>query len=217
MRARRIPGGDPETAADGSDEAVRAAAAALAEGELLVHPTETVYGIGGISTGLDAEIGRMKGRSRDRPLLRIGPDVDTIRACHPRLVWSDAARRLAEVFWPGPLTLVLDDGSRHGLGVRVEGHPLTRRVLSAVEATMSSTSLNRTGGPPARAPSDVEEVLEEMPEPGVEVAWIEAGPLPGEPPSTVISLGEERVRVIRHGAVGASRLEEALDREVEDG
>lgn len=196
---------------------VRAAARVLAEGGLLAHPTETVYGLGGRDAELDREIARLKGRDEDRPLLRLGPDVKTIRRRHPGLRWTPAARRLAETFWPGPLTLVLDDGTEHGLGVRVEGHPLTRRVLSILEATMSSTSLNRTGSPPARTPEEAAEALEAMPAARVAVAWLRAGTLPGGPPSTVLSLRGGTTRLLRAGAIEASRVEQALEEETNHG
>lgn len=200
--------------AEGDREgAARAAARVLAGGGLLAHPTETVYGIGGRDAELDREIARLKGRDDDRPLLRLGPDVETIRRRHPDLRWPPAARRLAEAFWPGPLTLVLDDGTEHGLGVRVEGHPLTRRVLSILEATMSSTSLNRTGSPPARTAGEAVDVLAEMPPARVAVAWLRAGRLPGGPASTVLSLRRGRPRLLRAGAIEATRVERILEEE----
>ncbi len=197
--------------------AVRAAAGALAEGGLLVHPTETVYGIGALSPELDAGIARLKGRPPGRPLLRIGHDAATIRRRHPELEWGEAAERLAGAFWPGPLTLVLDDGGEDGLGVRAEAHPMTCRVLAELGATMSSTSLNESGAEPAAAPDEVREVLEALPEAGVPVTWLDAGPLPGGPPSTVLSLRGGSVRLLRAGAVGKEALERVLDGEVADG
>lgn len=203
-------------AGDDAEDAVRRAAEVLSGGGLLAHPTETVYGLGGLPVDLDREVARLKGRERERPLLRLGPDVRTIRRRHPSLVWPPAARRLAAAVWPGPLTLVLDDGSEHGLGVRVEGHPLTRRVLAALEATMSSTSLNRTGAAPARTAREAEETLAGMPEARVKVAWLRAGDLAGAPPSTVLSLRGGSPRVLRRGAIEPARLERILEEEIEE-
>lgn len=199
------------------DRAVRAAATALSDGAVLAHPTQTVYGLGALRPDRDGAIARLKGRAEDRPLLRIGPGAATIRARHPDLRWREEAERLARAFWPGPLTLVLDDGSPDGLGVRAEGHPLTRRVLEMLEATMSSTSLNRTGEAPAAGPGEVRSALASMPGIGAPVAWLEAGELPGGPPSTVVSLRDGRPRILREGAVEAGRLEDALGREVARG
>lgn len=198
-------------AGDGArvDEAV----GALRSGELLVHPTTSVYGLGGVPAELDAEIARLKGRSEGRPLLRVGDSAESIRRAHPRLRWTDAAETLAAALWPGPLTLVLDDGSEQGLGVRVEPHPLTRGVLRRLEATMSSTSFNRTGEAPARTPEEVRRTLAAMPSPGRPVAWLEAGELPGPPPSTVLSLRGGEAAVLREGALPVERIAEVLGRE----
>lgn len=217
MTELRILRAGPDADGAGRERSVRAAAEALSQGAILAHPTETVYGLGGLSRDLDRAVARLKGRAADRPLLRIGPDAATIRAVHPELRWSEEAERLAAAFWPGPLTLVLDDGSADGLGVRAEGHPLTRRVLEILEATMSSTSLNRAGEAPAVAPGEVRAALEAMLPAEVPVAWLKAGELAGAPPSTVVSLREGRPRLLREGAVEARRLEEALDREVAGG
>lgn len=180
---------------------------------MLAHPTDTVYGIGGAPRDLDREIARLKGRPPEHPLLRIGADAESLRRAHPELEWDERARRLAAAFWPGPLTLVLPDGSGRGLGVRVEGHPVTARILAAWGGTMSSTSLNRTGGAPARTSAEAEAVLAAMPEPRVEVAWVDVGDLTPSPPSTVVCLRGAEARVLRDGAVPAREIEARLDGE----
>jgi tRNA threonylcarbamoyl adenosine modification protein (Sua5/YciO/YrdC/YwlC family) len=205
-RSARLGGPDPEPRLD---EAV----AALRDGGLLVHPTESVYGIGGVPRALDDEIARLKGRAADRPLLRLAGSRDTLRRSHPRLQWSRDAEALADAFWPGPLTLVLDDGSGSGLGVRVEGHPLTRRVLRDLGDTMSSTSLNRSGDEPAATEEEVRRALEAMPSAEVPVFRLTAGTLAGPPPSTVLSLRGGRPRLLREGAVPWERIADRLGRE----
>lgn len=209
MTGTRSPcrgGPDPEAPVD---EAV----AALRGGGLLVHPTESVYGIGGVPRALDDEIARLKGRAADRPLLRLAGSRDALRRSHPGLQWSRDAQALADAFWPGPLTLVLDDGSESGLGVRVEGHPLTRRVLRDLGDTMSSTSLNRSGEEPASTEEEVRRALEAMPPAEVPVFRLTAGTLPGPPPSTVLSLRGGRARLLREGAVPRERIADRLGRE----
>lgn len=209
MTGTRSPrSGDPEP-----EVPVEGAVGTLRDGGLLVHPTESVYGIGGVPRALDDEIARLKGRSADRPLLRLAASRDALRRAHPGLRWSREAEALADAFWPGPLTLVLDDGSGSGLGVRVEGHPLTRRVLVELDDTMSSTSLNRSGEEPASTEEEVRRALEAMPPAEVPVFRLEAGTLPGPPPSTVLSLRGRRPRLLREGAVPLERIAELLDRE----
>lgn len=210
---RRVPAREPAERAS----AVGAGARALADGAVLAHPTATVYGLGGAPRALDPTIARLKGRDPDRPLLRIGPDEATVRRRHPELRWGPRARRLAGAFWPGPLTLVLPDGSGTGLGVRVEEHGLTRAVLEQAEATMSSTSLNRSGRPPARTPDEVARALDAMPEVAPEIVWLDAGALPASPPSTLVSLLEDPPRLLREGAVPADEVEARLGEELDRG
>lgn len=210
---RRVPArkaGERPRAAD-------AGARALGRGAVLAHPTATVYGLGGASQALDPVLARLKGRDPGRPFLRIGPDVETLRRRHPELRWERRARRLARAFWPGPLTLVLPDGSDDGLGVRVEEQALTRAVLERAEATMSSTSLNRTGRPPARTSGEAADALDAMPDVEAEVVWLDAGPLPSSPPSTLVSLLGERPELLREGAVPADEVEACLGEEVDRG
>lgn len=192
------------------EDAVSEAVRVLEAGGLVVHPTSTTYGIGAGPSDLDAEIARLKGRSPGKPLLRIGATAEEVRRAHPSLAWPAAAERLAEAFWPGPLTLVLDDGTEHGLGVRAEAHPVARAVLDARGGTMSSTSLNLSGQEAALTPGAVEAVLEAMPPTPRDVLWLDAGPLPGSPPSTLLSLRGERPTLLREGPVGTDALERVL-------
>lgn len=195
-------------------EAVREGVRALEAAGLLVHPTSTTYGIGAGPPDLDGEIGRLKGRRPGKPLLRIGASEEEIRNAHPSLAWPPGAERLARAFWPGPLTLVLDDGTDDGLGVRAEAHPVTRAVLEERGGTMSSTSLNLSGRAPALTPESVAAVLDAMPPTRHEVLWLDAGRLDRSPPSTVLSLREETPRLLRPGPIEADALEEVLGRPV---
>lgn len=206
-------GGSAGGAAGDGEERIAAAVEALRTGHLLVHPTSSVYGIGAVSRELDAEISRLKGRSPEHPLLRLAGSLEGLCRAHPDLRWSQEAEALAAALWPGPLTMVLEDGSGDGLGVRVEGHDLTGRVLRELGGTMSSTSLNRTGEPPADSEDDVRRTLSAMPTPRVTVHRLLAGDLPGPPPSTVLSLLDDRPRVLREGAVSLDRIAGVLGRE----
>jgi len=205
------PFDDLGTRAEGAAR-VAAAVEVLARGGLLAHPTGTVYGIGGgRGAASDAEVERLKGREGGA-ILRIVADVGRLRDLFPAACWPDEAERLAARFWPGPLTLVLDDGSASGLAVRVEPHPVTRAVLSAWGGALGSTSLNRSGRPPARTEAEARAVLRAMPEASPELAFLPAGDLAGPPPSTLVSLRDAVPRLLRAGAIPASSIEAALGR-----
>lgn len=203
LRVPHEPGGLPEVA--------REAAARLAAGEVLVHPTSTLYGLGAAANPEgDAEIARLKGREVDGPFIRLASSAEAVRHARPRPAWDDRAERLASAFWPGPLTVVLDDGTTHGLAVRVDGHPVIGAVLAAYGGLISSTSVNRAGEPPATDPARVREVLAGLPPSRREATLLDAGPLPRSAPSTLVSLRDGEARLLREGAVPAERVEACM-------
>lgn len=197
-----------DAAGERREEAVERAVRVLEEGGLLAHPTSTVYGIGGrADAATDGAIRRLKGREGEGPLIRLAADVDQLLRVRPAVRWTEAAADLAERFWPGGLTLVLDDGSEEGIGVRVDGHPLARAVPRRWGELLSSTSLNRTGEEPARAPGPARRLLRSWAPPAARpIGFLNAGRLAPSRASTVLSLRGGRPRVLREGAVGADEL-----------
>ena len=194
----------------GDPGAVDAAVAHLASGGLLVHPTATVYGIGGVpDPDTDRELARLKGREPGSGFVHLAGDRAAVLARWPSITLSPGARRLAAAAWPGPLTLVLDDGSEHGVAVRVEPHEFTRRVLRQTNGVMSSTSLNRAGEPAASDPVAAREVLAALPGSELGVLFVNAGRLPGPPPSTLVRVpgpDGSPFEVLRAGALDANRI-----------
>lgn len=182
---------------------------------VLAYPTETVYGLGGACTppAVDA-VRRLKGREADKPLIVLVSSADAVSD----LRWTDAARSLASVFWPGSVTLVLDDplgtfpaGVRAPagtVGVRVSPHPLVTRLLKAFGGPLTSTSLNVPGEPPVPSGHEAREVLERL---GADdVMLVDAGTLPPSGPSTVVDCTGPVPRVLREGSVPTHRLRCAL-------
>ena len=194
------------------DRGVGRAVEVLRAGGVLVHPTDTVYGIGGAALPeVDLQVATLKGRTLDSaPLIRIARDTETFLEAFPELVWPVEARRLARRFWPGAVTLVLEDGSGRGTAVRVEGHPVMRAVLSAWAAPIGSTSLNLAGESPAVTPEQARECLDRMPDVGAPVIFLDAGVLPGPPPSTLVSLLGSVPTVLREGAVPTDAIQDCL-------
>ncbi len=190
---------------------VSAAVEALEEGGILVHPTSTVYGIGAAATGeLNAEINRLKGRPPNRSLIRLAGSVEVLRRELPGAAWDGRAEKLATEFWPGPLTLILDDGSEDGLGVRVDGHPILLVVLGRWRSLMTSTSLNLEEEPPATRHRSARQVLDAMPEPKQPTTFLAAGSLPASASSTVVSVREKATEILRRGPIDRRRIARCL-------
>ena len=201
----------------GDPGALDAAVACVRSGGLLVHPTTGVYGIGGLpGGGREAEVERLKGRAGGPGIVHLVFDVAAVRRSFPGAAWPTAADRLAAAFWPGPLTLVLPDGSPHGVAVRAEAHPVTRRVLEALNGALGSSSLNLSGEAPASDEASARRVLSAMPLAEVDVLLLAAGPLPGPPPSTLVRVTDDAPdrrpgwEILREGAVSAAAVREAL-------
>ncbi|MFC7135963.1 L-threonylcarbamoyladenylate synthase [Halobaculum litoreum] len=180
------PGDDARTGVD--DDAVAAAAAAIGAGDLVVYPTETVYGLGADATAPTAvdRVYDLKDRPRDKPLSVAFGDVETALSLLPA---GDRATRFARAFLPGPVTVVVargdalppeltDGGSR--VGIRVPDHP-TARELAAAAGPITATSANRSGAGSVRRVADLDPRIRE----GV-AAVLDGGETPGGRGSTVV-------------------------------
>jgi L-threonylcarbamoyladenylate synthase len=199
---------------DDREAAVAAASRAVQDGELVVIPTDTVYGIGADAFDADAvrSLLRAKGRGREMPppvLVSAATTVDALAADLPSY-----ARALIEEFWPGPLTLVCrqqpslqwDLGDTRGtVAVRMPDHPVALAVLERT-GPLAVSSANRTGLAPALEADAAEEML------GDEVSVIvDAGRVPGGEASTIVDVTGDGARVLRRGALGFHRLNAVLE------
>lgn len=167
------------------------AAALLREGLVVLVPTETVVGLVAAEAGLD-KLWKIKGRDPNKPiaLLCASPeDAFAMAANVPPL-----ARKLAELFWPGPLTLVLDAAGGGTVGVRVPNRPLIAELLAAHGSPLYATSANLAGEPAPRALADVDPRVAAA----VDFA-VEGEPGDGEP-SAVVDLSGGKARLLRPGA-----------------
>ena len=197
---------------EASEENIRKAAVIIRLGGVVIYPTDTVYGLGCDPANVDAtrRICEIKGRA-DKPLPLVCSDLETAR----RIVeFNPIAERLAEHFWPGPLTMVLParvdypiwvtHGART-LGVRVPDHQVARRLAKLSGGVIVSTSANKSGDPP---PKTAQEAAEQI---GEEVDLIlDAGPAPLRQPSTVIDLSGDELWIIRPGPIRAEDIKRAL-------
>jgi L-threonylcarbamoyladenylate synthase len=178
------------------------AAEALRRGDLVVLPTDTVYGIAAHPALPDAiaRVYAVKERPAEKalPLLVASPDqAATLVEVSP------LATRLMAAFWPGGLTLVLRAcGGADTLAVRMPDHPVPRALVTALGAPLATTSANRSGQPSCTTASGV---LAQLPR-GYAVL-VDAGPSPGGLDSSVLDLTGEVPRLLRAGAISAAALE----------
>ena len=191
------------------------AAAILRGGGLVAFPTETVYGLGADATApaAVARIYAAKGRPRFNPLIAHLPDA---RAARAEGAFDAAASRLAEVFWPGPLTLVVPAGpgtrvcdlARAGLpsvALRVPGHALARDLLAAVGRPVAAPSANRSG---RVSPTCAGHVLEDLS--GRIAAVLDGGDTAVGVESTVLACLGGPPRLLRPGGITRAALRDVL-------
>jgi L-threonylcarbamoyladenylate synthase len=196
---------DPAERAEG----LAAAAEAVKRGELVVLPTDTVYGIGADAfqpEAIDALLAA-KGRGRNMPvpvLVGSWTGLDGLV-----MVVTPTARHLVEAFWPGGLTLVVEHAptlawdlgdSRGTVAIRMPLHPVALELL-AETGPMGVSSANLTGRP---APATAGEAQEQL---GYPVAvYLDGGPTGDPVPSTIVDVTGDVPRVLRLGAVSLEEL-----------
>jgi L-threonylcarbamoyladenylate synthase len=187
--------------------------AALQAGELIVYPTETFYAIGADAFSSIAlrRLFEVKGREPGRPVGLIAADT-AMAFSVAREVPTDA-RRLADAFWPGPLTLVLparDDiapelAGADGVGVRVSPNPVARALSGGIGRPITATSANLSGETPASTLEQARSGLGEK----VKV-YLEGGKLMASAPSTVVAVNQSGWKMVRLGAISERQLAMAL-------
>lgn len=206
---------DWDTLPPDAQEQVRQGVAVLRQGGVVAFPTDTLYGLGvNIYDGKAVErVFEIKGRPYGMPLpvlLASSDDLEQVVSEVP-----EAARRLMEHFWPGPLTLVLPKAeavpeliTARGwkVGVRVPDHPVPRALARGLGAPVTGTSANRSGGAPTRTAVQVRQQLGDL----VDLV-IEAGPPPAGRESTVLDLTGPVPRMLRAGAISQEAIEQVLE------
>ncbi|MBI1776175.1 MAG: threonylcarbamoyl-AMP synthase [Proteobacteria bacterium] len=192
-------------------KAIEAAAFALREGRLVAFPTETVYGVGADATS-DAAVARLyaaKARPSFNPLIAHVAAVDDARKIAH---FTDTADRLAQRFWPGPLTLVLPRTPECGVSllasagldtvaVRVPAHDVARALIRAAGRPIVAPSANISG---KLSPTTAADVANELSD---KVAMIlDAGPCRIGVESTVLDLSREKAALLRPGGIAAEEI-----------
>jgi L-threonylcarbamoyladenylate synthase len=190
-------------------------AEAIKKGQVLVYPTDTIYGLGCDAFNEDAvrRVNQLKSRAEGRPLLVLIPGREWLF----RLAtgFSAGSLKLVESFWPGPLTLifrapsgapqgVLGDGD--SIGIRWPRNPFIQALLDVVGGPIISTSANISGGQPLRDPGqEKNEIMD-----AVDLI-VNGGPLAGRE-STLLDISGAVPQLLREGAIPRNELQAILGR-----
>jgi L-threonylcarbamoyladenylate synthase len=200
---------------DETGEAVGRAAKALAEGQVVALPTDTVYGLAALPGNPDhtGRLFALKGRGHDVPVAVLCADVEQALALADRERMPAGARRIAERLWPGPLTLVLPRREglgyalgkpQHTIGVRCPDRDLVRALAREV-GPLATTSANRHGEATPPTAAGVAEVF------GAGLGLVLDGGPCREPPSAVVDATGADWRVLRAGRVTEADLAAAAE------
>ena len=193
---------------------IEEAVALLNAGELVAFPTETVYGLGADARNpaAVARIFAAKGRPASHPLIVHVSGTAAAKEWIADL--PDSAKRLADAFWPGPLTIVLPKaagvpaaitGGQSTVALRVPAHPVARALLAAFGGGIAAPSANRYG---RISPTSADDVREEL---GDRVGLVlDGGPCAVGLESTIVACIGGRVSLLRPGAVSRSQLEDIV-------
>jgi L-threonylcarbamoyladenylate synthase len=196
------------------EAALRRAADVLRGGGLVAFPTETVYGLGAnaLDAAAVARIFAAKGRPANNPLIVHVADAEAARPLAAD--WPDIAARLAERFWPGPLTLVVPrsesvpdvvTGGGPTVALRVPAHPVARALLQTANLPVAAPSANLSS---ALSPTRAEDVLHDLN--GRINLVLDGGPTPGGLESTVLDVMPSPPRLLRPGLVTPAALAEVI-------
>ncbi len=187
------------------------ALAALERGEVIVFPTETLYGLGADALNFSAveNVFHLKGRDPDNPL----PVLVADRAMLDSLVVkvSPLAEKLMAHFWPGPLTLVLparDDiprplvNANGGIGLRLSSQPVATQLVRLLGHPLTATSANPSGQPGAHTVVEAKNYFSAK-----ITVYIDGGELTSPTGSTVAAVEKNKLRIIRAGEIRREALE----------
>jgi L-threonylcarbamoyladenylate synthase len=198
------------------DPQIAQAAEILRRGGLVAFPTETVYGLGADARNAQAvqKTFRAKGRPGTNPLICHVADIAAARQIVKS--WPPAAERLAQRYWPGPLTLVLPKSNIIGplvtaglpnVAVRVPAHPIALALLQAFNGPIAAPSANRSG---AVSPTTAQHVQSDLCD--LVDLILDGGPCTVGIESTVLTLATDPPKILRPGNITRAEIESTIGR-----
>jgi L-threonylcarbamoyladenylate synthase len=208
--------------ASGTQENIQRAVLLLRSGELVSMPTETVYGLAADATNAAAvaKIFTAKGRPADHPLIVHVANTDAAKTWASANGWPDAAQKLADAFWPGPMTLivkraahVLDavTGGQDTVGLRVPSHPVAQALLTAFKGAVAAPSANKFGHV---SPTTAQHVASEFTE--TDLLILDGGACDVGVESTIIDVSGNAPRILRPGRIRTTEIERVVGLRLHD-
>jgi len=194
---------------------VREIVRCLRAGGIIIYPTETFYGIGALFT-IENTLKRLfsiKQRDAGKPVLLLIPDVAFIKNISSAV--PPVLEKLAEIFWPGPLTLLIEavphlspliTGHNRTVGIRVSSNPIVQALVALLQDGITSTSANISGDV---SPSSIEEIPTALLN-TVDIV-IDGGKTPGGSPSTVFDIASTPYKTVREGAISTRQIMKVLE------
>ncbi|MGB7946623.1 MAG: L-threonylcarbamoyladenylate synthase [Candidatus Binatia bacterium] len=190
---------------------------ALTRGDVIVFPTETLYGLGAdaLNEAAVAKVLSLKGREADNPISVLVANQSMLRSLVTDI--PAAAQLLMNRYWPGPLTLVLPgrkdipkplSNPAGGIAVRISSQPIATLLVRALGRPVTATSANPSGKEPARTLQEAKRYFVDQIH-----LYVDGGTLTSKSGSTVLEVMENRFRIIREGEISAFELETVLGRE----
>lgn len=190
------------------------AARILKNGGVIAYPTETVYGIG--CNAFDAQaverVYNLKGRDRSKAMILIAGDSVQVHELVETI--PEAAERLIENFWPGPLTIIFETASHlrehtvraRTVAVRIPDCTICLELIKQTGFPLVSTSANLAGEPPATLAEQVQAAFGDQLD-----LIIDGGPTPESLPSTLVDITRTPARIVRQGAISALEIKTVLE------
>ncbi|WP_028234222.1 L-threonylcarbamoyladenylate synthase [Pseudobutyrivibrio sp. MD2005] len=196
------------------EECIKEASEILKKGGLVAFPTETVYGLGGDATDKEAsrKIYAAKGRPSDNPLIVHISEFSQLEAISSGL--PETAKKLADAFWPGPLTMVVNKnevvpyettGGLDTVAVRMPNNPVALALINESGCMIAAPSANTSGRP---SPTKASHVYEDLS--GKIEAILDGGPVDIGLESTIVDLTEDVVTILRPGYINMDMLKEVV-------
>lgn len=188
---------------------LKQAAEIIAKGGLAIIPTDTVYGIAANTLNNDAisRLCEIKQRPKDKPFSLIISKKESLEDYAVKIPVS--AYKLADKFWPGPLTMVLESKEGNTIGLRMPDNQIALKIISLAGVPVACPSANFSGKP---APVNFEEVIEDLN--GLVELAIDAGKTKIGIESSVVDLTVEPLRILREAAIKKEAIEEAVKKKI---